>query len=106
VHVHKRGALLNDRASVRSVLHRHNSHGHLTLAASFLPDHLIPEGVILENGSCTLPSVLGQSLIYALIISLRKYGHLLLPRGLHGLLEGHPLLSDSQVVVALRGTIY
>ena len=63
MHVHKRGALLSDGVGVRAVLHRHNSHGDLALASGFLPYHLIPEGVILVNGSSTLPSVLGQSLI-------------------------------------------
>ncbi len=70
MHVHKRGALLHDGVGVWAVMHRHDSHGDLALAARFLPDHLIPEGVILEYWSCTLPSVVGESLIYALIISL------------------------------------
>ena len=47
MHVHKRGALLSDGVGVRAVLHRHDSHGDLRLAAGFLPDHLIPEGVVL-----------------------------------------------------------
>ena len=106
MHVHKRGALLHDGVGVRTFMHRRDSHGDLALAARFLPDHLILEGIIVENGSCTLSSIVGESLIYALMICLGEDGHLLLHRGLHGLLERHPLLSDSQGVVAFRGTVY